>query len=171
MARTLAACLVGLIALGTSPQLVSAQGLPLPEEDVRTLARPGQPTITVYLWGTVGSPGVWRVERDMDLVRFLSVVQVPGIGGEDQNVRRNFKLRIYRRVYGTDDGDRREVYTEDVSNLLEGDAKIPPSLQDGDIIAVETQTRRKFSFRTVFEVVRTTASLLTLYFLIDDQVF
>jgi len=107
----------------------------------------------------------------MDLVRFLSVVQVPGIGGEDQNVRRNFKLRIYRRVYGTDDGDRREVYTEDVSNLLEGDAKIPPSLQDGDIIAVETQTRRKFSFRTVFEVVRTTASLLTLYFLIDDQVF
>ena len=144
-----------------------AQNLSPQQDYVNTFAQPGQSTITIYLWGTVGSPGIWRVERGVDLVSFLSAVQIPGLGAADQDVRRNFELHIYR----TQSGDRRQIYVEDVENLLAGGAQPYPPLQDGDILVIETETRRRLSFRTVFEIVRTTASLITLYFLLDDRVF
>jgi hypothetical protein len=74
-------------------------------------------------------------------------------------------------IYRTSNGDRRQIYEENVERLLAGGAKPYPPLQGGDIIVIETETRRRLSFRSVFEIVRTTASLLTLYFLLDDRVF
>jgi len=162
--RTVILLLIGTLALGYSE--ARGQDLSLPEQTyVNTFARPGQPTITVYLWGTVGSPGIWRIERDTDLVTFLSAVQVPGLGTEDQNVRRRFELHIYR----TSNGERQQIYEERVENLIAGGAKPPPALQEGDVISIQTETRRRINSRTVLEIVRTATSLLTLYFIIDRQ--
>ena len=68
----------------------AGQDLPLPEQSyVNEFARPGQPTTTLYLWGAVGTTGIWRVERDVDLIQLLSVARVPGIGASQQDVRQN----------------------------------------------------------------------------------
>jgi len=126
---------------------------------VNEFARPGQPTITLYLWETVDTTGIWRVERDVDLIQLLSVAQVPGIGASQQDVRQNFILPIYREV----NGERDQIYEEEIENLIGGGAKVVPPLQNGDILAVETQTRRRISLNLVFTTLRTVSSFLSLY--------
>ena len=159
------ACLAaGLSAL--RPSAAHAQDLQLPEQSyVNEFARPGQPTMTLYLWGTVGTTGIWRVERDVDLIQLLSVAQVPGIGASQQDVRQNFILHIYREV----NGERNQIYEEEIQNLIGGGAKPVPPLQSGDILAVETQTRRRISLNLVFTTLRTVSSFLSLYLLLRRE--
>ena len=159
------ACLAaGLSAL--QPSAAYAQDLQLPEQSyVNEFARPGQPTMNLYLWGSVGSTGIWRVERDVDLIQLLSVAQVPGIGASQQNVRQNFILHIYREV----DGERTQIYEEEIQNLIGGGAKTVPPLQDGDILAVETQTRQRISLNLIFTTLRTVSSFLSLYLLLRRE--
>ena len=115
--------------------------------------------MTLYLWETVDMTGIWRVERDVDLIQLLSVAQVPGIGASQQDVRQNFILPIYREV----NGERTQIYEEEIENLIGGGAKGVPPLQNGDILAVETQTRRRICLNLVFTTLRTVSSFLSLY--------
>ena len=164
--RLAALLMVGLLASGLSPFTAQAQNLPLPEPGyVNEFARPGQPTITLYLWGAVGNAGIWRVERDVDLIQLLSVAGVPGIGTSERQVRQRFVLHIYRQQ----SGERREIYEEEVENLIGGGAGPVPALQDGDIIAVETESRRRIGVDLVFTTLRTISSFLSLWLLLRRE--
>jgi hypothetical protein len=158
--------LVFLVCVGGTANTAYGQDLQLPEQSyVNEFARPGQPTMTLYLWGSVGTTGIWRVERDVDLIQLLSVAQVPGIGASQQNVRQNFILHIYREI----DGERTQIYEEEIQNLIGGGARSVPSLQDGDILAVETQTRQRISLNLIFTTLRTVSSFLSLYLLLRRE--
>jgi len=158
--------LVALVGAPNAARPANAQDLPLPEQSyVNEFARPGQPTMTLYLWGSVGTTGIWRVGRDVDLIQLLSVAQVPGIGASQQNVRQNFILHIYREV----DGERTQIYEEEIQNLIGGGARTVPPLQNGDILAVETKTRRRLSLNLVFTTLRTVSSFLSLYLLLRRE--
>lgn len=120
-------------------------------------ARPGRPTMTVYVWGEVGNTGIWRVERDIGLIELLSAVQVPGLGDESPEFERQVLVTVYRQQ-----GDRRsQVYQRQLEEIASG-AQDPPSLQEGDILEIRTEQQRQFSFSTVTTYIGTASSLLLL---------
>jgi len=145
------------VAVG--PNTSQAQNLSLPEQSfIREYAQPGEPTMTVYMWGNVGATGIWRVGRDIDLVEFLSAVQVPGIGQERVDIRQRLTLRVFRGG----SGDRREVYNKRLDNIL-GEGAAYPDLQDGDVLLIEVRQRRRIlSFRFISTLVGTASSITLL---------
>jgi hypothetical protein len=165
--RRLAAFLMaGLLASGLSPLSAQAQNLPLPEQSyVNEFARPGEPTITLYLWGAVGNTGIWRVERNIDLIELLSVAGIPGLGAPEQEVRQTFLLQIYRG----NASERTLVFEEKIESLIGGRPGDIPSLRDGDIVAIKTETRRRLGLQFWLEALRTTTSLLSLYLLLRSE--
>jgi hypothetical protein len=121
--------------------------------------------MTPYLCGTVGTTGIWRVGRNVDVIHLLSVTGVHGLGTSERDVRRRFVLQICR----DEGGERREIYAEEVENLIGGGASPVPPLQDGDILAIETRERRRISLNLVFTTLRTVTSFLSLYLLLRRE--
>lgn len=124
---------------------------------VQVYARPGHPTIDVFVWGSVGVPGIWRVEPEVDLVELLSVVRVPGVGVDEAGIHQQTRLQIFREQGGR----RVEIYNEEVEYLL-SEARTYPVLQEGDILEVVTQRRTKVNVLTVSQIVGTLSSLVVL---------
>jgi hypothetical protein len=130
---------------------------------VNDFSRPGQATILVNVWGSAGQPGLWRVEKDVDLVDFLSVVGVPGIGTEDPGTRSTAYIAIYRTI----NGQRQEAYRRKVADILE-DGATYPTLQSGDVVSVEVKRRRKIGLRTISSLVGTASSITLLILRFTD---
>lgn len=126
-------------------------------------ARPGRATISVYVWGAVGTPGTWKVEPEVDLVELLSAVQVPGIGQSDPRTKRNTFVRIYRKA----DGERSLVYETQLEALLTQQV-IYPGLRDQDVLQVETVSKARFGWRDISAVVGTASSILLLALRLSD---
>ena len=75
------------------------------ERQVYTYARPGQETITLYVWGAVNQPGIWKVAPKTGLVELFSVIQPRGYGVESPSTDTDVMVRIHR----TRDGQTRLV--------------------------------------------------------------
>jgi hypothetical protein len=149
-----------LLLGGASP--AAAQGGPegsLSSGDSFThrFAGPGQATMTVYLWGSVGRSGIWEIERDTEIVELLSAANVPGLGADQVETRERLLLRIYRQQ----SAERSEVYEESLEDVLETGTQAP-QLQEGDVLVIETQTRRRLSLQTITRYVGTLSSVALL---------
>jgi hypothetical protein len=121
--------------------------------------------MTPYLCGTVGTTGIWRIGRNVDAIHLLSVAGVPGLGTSERDVRRRFVLHIYR----DDGGERREVYAEEVENLIGGSAAPVPTLHNEDNWTIEMRGRRRISLDLVFTTVSMGSSFLSLYLLLRRE--
>lgn len=140
--------IVGAILLMVLAQASLAQS-PLPgNEFVHQYARMGRPTINVFVWGEVATPGIWRVEPDIDLIELLSVARVRQIGVEEPGTSRQFTLRIFRE----EGGQRREVYTERLERIVGGGGGYP-ALRDGDILEVAVKRKNTITFRSVTNLI------------------
>lgn len=126
-------------------------------------ARPGRPTMTVYLWGDAGTTGIWTVERDIDLVELLSAARVPGLGDQNPELSRRVDVTIYRKTGGS----RSQIYQRRLQELAEG-VQDYPSLQEEDIVEIRTEQRRRFSFSTLTTYVGTASSLVLLVLRLVD---
>lgn len=124
---------------------------------INTFARPGQPTIQVYILGSVGASGIWRIEPQTDLIELLSAARVAGIGQDQPDYRQRVNLRIYRAI----EGDRQKIYDEQLNNVLAEGAAYPP-LQAGDVIEVETERRRTIGLALLSQIVGAASSLTLL---------
>jgi len=119
-------------------------------------SRPGQPSMTVYLWGGVGRAGLWRVERNVDLVQLLSAAQVPSIGTDRSGIRRRTSVNVYRLV----NDKRRQIYSVRVDDLLKDGASYP-QLQPEDVVEVKVRERRSVGIALIGTII-STASTVTL---------
>lgn len=124
----------------------------LAQESVHQYARPGYATKTVYIWGAVGMPGVWKVEEDADLIELLSAAGLRGYGEDQRGGRTNLILRIYRKSAGS----RSEIFREEVDRLLVGEQNYP-SLQEEDVLAIEAKQR--FGWQNVTAILGAAASV------------
>ena len=106
------------------------------QEPVHQYARPGYATKTVYIWGAVGAPGVWRVEENVELIELLTAARLVGYGANSRGGRQDFILRIYR----VENGSRTEIYSERVNRIISG-AQEHPQIREGDRLAIETRQR------------------------------
>lgn len=152
---------MGLLALNLASP-THAQDSPasstVRSEHVYTYARPGQATHTVYVWGAVNQPGIWKIEPGTDLVEFLSIIRPSGFGVETASTRQDVILRIHR----SNRGESRIVHEMELDELLDMTPNRRPSLQPEDVLEVRTVERRKFSFQTFTSVLGTVSSLVLL---------
>lgn len=158
---------VSLLVLGAtvSPRPGKAQPNLGGEQDyVYTYAQPGEATHTVYVWGGVDKPGIWKIEPDTDLVELFSVVYPSGYGRESPGARTVVRLRIHRST----DGAPRVVAEMALDEILDMSPQQRPSLQDGDVIEVRTVEERKFSMNTIGTVVGTLSSVTLLIIRLFD---
>jgi hypothetical protein len=151
------------LSTGFSLSPVHAQGTgALGDADtfVFEYARPGEATILVNVWGNVARAGLWRVERDVDLVEFLSVVEVPGVGTNRIGTRSRNVVTVYRQR----EGERTVVYRRNLEDILEDGVQYP-RLENRDVLEIETTQRQRIGFRlvsTIISTVSSTASLILL---------
>jgi len=121
---------------------------------------PGEPSMRVYIWGDVGSAGIWRVNRDVNFIELLSAARPGGVGVERARQRQRVSIRVYRIV----DNERRMIYDEQLNEILEEGLRLP-DLTDEDVLEVRTQERRGRleQFRLITGVIGSTASLVLLF--------
>jgi len=128
-----------------------------PEERLTDFSRPGRPTMLVYVWGTASISGIWKVEQGVDLIQLLSAAQIPNIGAVEQTSKQTVYLRIYR----PSGGRRVEIYDSEIKKMIAQGSNYP-SLQDGDILFLETVTKNRFNLQTIFSAIGAAASLTLL---------
>ena len=148
--KCLGALLLIFIALQTE---VYAQD----EGRITDFARPGRPTMLIYVWGTASTPGIWKVEQDVDPVELLSAAQIANFGNIDASVKQTMYLSIYRKR-----GERRdEIYKAQMTEFLTGAAPAP-ALMEEDLLLVETVTKDKFNLQTIFSAIAAVGSIVLL---------
>jgi hypothetical protein len=123
-------------------------------EDTRTNAGtyhyfvpPGAATVRVEVLGAVRQTGLYEVGEGTDLGRLYAltggILRLP----DREGVEADAVLRLYR----PDGSGRRLVH---VDSLEYGTVRPPyPALADGDVVAVEVVTRRRFGWRDALQVV------------------
>lgn len=121
-------------------------------------ARPGDATVQVLVMGFGG--GIYEVTDGTRLDELLALVggaTGPEIGPQDRLIRRTTTVRLYRGS----EGRRSLIYEAPLEQmLLETDQH--PRLLDGDLFLIETETRRRFSFRDGVQIIGGLASFALL---------
>jgi len=164
-AVVLVAVHVLILGVAVSPPPIEAQPSLSGEQDyVYTYARPGEATQTVYVWGGVDKPGIWKIEPGTDLVELFSVVYPSEYGRESPEARTAVRLRIHRST----DENPRVVAEMELNRLLDMRPQERPSLEEGDVIEVRTIEKRKFSLNTFGTIVGTLSSITLLVIRLFD---
>lgn len=115
---------------------------------------PGEATIRVNVWGTVGRPGVYEIGTQTALGELLSLAGGPLLQPLQDNTTREVFLRLYRT-----EGDARvTAYESDMETLVQGPGAYM-ALRDGDVIEVETQLDRSLTWRDTLTIAGTAAGL------------
>ena len=157
--------LAPLFGLGVSPAQAQTPTTSVDRENyVNTYARPGEATQTVYVWGGVDQPGIWKIEPQTGLVELFSVVNPSQFGMETTNTRSEIMIRIHRTI----SGQTEVVHEMKLDKLLEMRPSQRPMLQAEDVIEVRTIQKQKFSFQRVSTIVGTLSSLTLLALRIFD---
>ena len=133
------------------------------EERITDFSRPGRPTMLVYVWGSSSTPGIWKVEQDVDLLELLSSAQIPNFGSTDNSSKTTVNVRVFR----SSGGNRVEIFQSEMNDLLLS-GKIYPELQENDIIMIESKTKQRFNLQTVFSAIGAAASLVLLVIRINQ---
>lgn len=131
---------------------------------IKQFGEPGVPKMTVYLWGDAANNGIWRVDEGTDLLTFLSVASVSGFASRRPDVETNIVLTVYRQEQGS---GNEPFFRAEATNILAESRGSLPTLRNEDIVVVETQTRRRLTWRDISQITGTAASLLGLYFSIQ----
>lgn len=137
------------------------QGIGTPEDAFTYQFRePGEPSMRVFIWGDVSNAGIWRVNRDVDFIELLSAARPGGVGQERARRRQRVSIRVYRVI----EGERRMIYDEPLTEMLEEGIRLP-ELASEDVIEVRTRERRGRleQFRLVTGLIGSTASLVLLF--------
>lgn len=140
--RRAARALSALVLLVAAATPLTAQVTALPEElPLNRYARAGRPVDKVLVLGSVRAPGVWEVERGVDLVEFLVNLNAgaSAVGLRGTGERRTTLVQVYR---GPEGGARTLVFEGEFRALVERRVT-PPGLQANDLLVVEDVIKRK----------------------------
>jgi len=118
-----------------------------------TFARPGQNTIEVLVLGG-GRSGIYEIGDDIDLGQLMALAGTSG-GGDTK-----IKVHLLR----PENGERRKILEEEIGKFASRSQY--PSLQDGDVIRIETNQR--FDWRDGLRISTTILSLATTLLTIFD---
>ena len=162
MSRSVSVAVLGFWALfvATLPAVAQEGSYDRIEETRSTAAyfyhaRPGVPTIQVSVWGTVPRPGVYEVREGTHIDRLMTLAGGAPIEARSENEEADITIRLFR---GQQQGARELVYEAPLEKLLR-DTDVPPSVQAGDVLVVETRVESGFNWRDVLGIVGSVGSL------------
>lgn len=151
-----------LAVLFAAPGAVQAQEFGRIEETKSTVsyfyfAEPGDATIQVAVWGSVGKTGIYEVPVGTEMDRLLTMAGGAPLTARSENQTREITIRLYRE----DDGERSAIYEASIEEMI-ANPDAYPDIQDQDVMIVETVTDQRFTFQNVLSIVSTLASLTLL---------
>lgn len=155
----------GFFLAFTGPQLALAQdvatgAVPGASQYTNDYGRAGYPRVRVYLWGNARN-GVWTVEEGTDLLEFLSVV-AQGNFNQSADTRSKNVLLMYRKGQI----DQEPVFEMRMEKIFARQVDFP-TLQNGDVLVVQTEQRRRYlTFRSISQAVGTVSSVFSLVYLL-----
>lgn len=129
---------------GIAPTLPSAQAA-----SYYYIAKPGDVTIQVNLWGQVQKPGRFEVQSGIDVVQLISLA-----GGPLQYADLTEVKLLRRNEYNPQEAAKQEIIN--LKKLLEEGSEIP-ILQPGDTIIIEGTAW--LTIRDIFSGVTTVAAV------------
>lgn len=123
-------------------------------------SEPGDLTIRVSAWGAVRFPGLYEIPRGTSLQSLFSLSGGPQLGVRERRSKRNMTIELFRNV----EGERQLIFRQEMENDITG-IESNPMLFDGDVLSVQSVTRRTFSVRDIFPIL---SAALTTVILIDN---
>lgn len=108
----------------------------------------GDVTMIVNVWGTVRNPGLYEIPRGTTLSHLLSLSGGPIVAPREEREDRTIQVRLYR----TEGSTRQVIFETEMRNEVIASVD-DLSLQEGDVITVETVVDRRFSWRDVFPII------------------
>ena len=142
---------VGSAASAQNPDDIIATGT-----SFHIYAQPGEPTVEVFVLGQTAS-GVYVVGESTNLLELLALTGAGATVVDDEQYERDATVRLMREQGGT----RAVVYEKPFESFLAEPATYP-TLQDGDIFAVEVNQRRKIGLRDYLQYASSLASITLL---------
>jgi protein involved in polysaccharide export with SLBB domain len=128
----------------------------------RVFVRPGEPIIRVQVLGDVGS-GLYAVGANTTLSELLALAGGAPLSDANVYVARTITVRVFREQ----GAQRRPIYESTLENLLQEPGQYP-TLEDGDLLTVETELRRRFNLRETIQLVSSLASITLLALRLAD---
>lgn len=154
--------LVAAATLFALPPTASAQFLGDPMDVTatgtayRVFASPGEPVIRVHVLGDVGG-GLYAIGERTTLTELLALAGGAPLSEPGWQTRRTVTVRLYRPVGAT----RELVYESELHNMLREPGQ-HPSLEEGDVLTVESQLRRRIDLFHGLQIVSSLASVVLL---------
>lgn len=131
-------------------------------------AQPGQATIQVSMWGTIPRSGIYEVRENTRIDKLLTMAGGMPIQPRSENQKRTMSVRLLRERA---DGGRDIVYEAPLDSLLRNTGNYP-TLQDEDVLVVETEVEDPFEWLDLLSIVGSVASVaLTVDRLLPGGIF
>lgn len=124
--------------------------------------RPGEATMQVELQGTVAQPGLYEVSTGISLGRLLTLAGGAPFTTPNPDIKRSVTVRVYRQQGGS----RTTIYEAPYEEMLQ-EPSAHPTLQENDIVVVQTTDRQRFTWRNALSIVGSVAGVL----LVVDRLF
>ena len=162
MQRSLAVSIILLLAVLP----VSAQGTGLAAME-NLYARPGHPTMVIYVLGDVATAGRWRVERGVQLLDLLAVAGPSVVLTEESETVEDVRVKVFREA----GQGRRLTFNEPIESLLTS-ANASLLMEEGDVVVVDIIEKRQsttVSWREVLAIATSVASLVLTVVLIATR--
>jgi len=150
MQRSLAVSIILLLAVLP----VSAQGTGLAAME-NLYARPGHPTMVIYVLGDVATAGRWRVERGVQLLDLLAVAGPSVVMTEESETVEDVRVKVFREA----DQGRRLTFNESIESLLTS-ANASLLLEEGDVVVVDVIEKRQSTALSLLAIASSVASLV-----------
>ena len=120
----------------------------------------GDLTIRVSTWGGVRFPGLYEIPRGTTLEELFSLSGGPQLGDRQRRSRREMTIELLRTTNGVREVLFSQTMEDDIAAIEQN-----PILQDGDVLTVQSVSRRTFSVRDIFPIL---SAALTTVILIDN---
>jgi hypothetical protein len=117
---------------------------------------PGAATIQVYAYGKVASPGVYVLEEGANLGLLLALSGGP-VFASNPDWFQTPRVRLFRNRGGA----RVQVYESVMDDIHHANSD-SPVLQEGDVMTIDVDQRRRLNWRDVFTVISPILSTLLL---------
>ncbi len=127
-------------------------------------AQPGEATIQIYVWGSA-QPGIYEIPDSTSLSRLLTMTGGVPRGQRQENEE---PARIEVRLYRPEASRETPVLDTRARRVLEGTVEAP-TLQENDILVVETIRQTQFTWRDGVSLTSTALSLTLLILRLLDR--
>ncbi|MDZ4698626.1 MAG: hypothetical protein SH809_02875 [Rhodothermales bacterium] len=117
---------------------------------------PGSATIQVYAFGKLQSPGVYIIEEGENLGFLLALSGGP-VFATNPDWSQTPTVRLFRNRGGA----RTQIFESTMEEML-NTASETPLLQDGDVLTIDVEQRRRMNWRDVFTIISPILSTLLL---------